>query len=116
MGHSGNPWGLVKGKRIVGQMVSDMFCKRDVPAALESEDYTVHGLRRTVASQMDEMGIPEATIALCLNHSEGKPRKTVTRGYIKPSTEVQRARELAKLELKRAAFDRWAERLRDIVG
>jgi integrase len=112
---AGNPWGLVNGKRILGQRVSDMFCKRDVPKALGSADYTVHGLRRTVASQMDEMGIPESTIALCLNHSEGG-RKSVTRGYIKPSAAVLRARELAKLELKRAAFDQWAERLRGIVG
>jgi hypothetical protein len=47
----------VNGKRIVGQTVSDTFCKRDVPAALGAADYTVHGLRRTVASQMDEIGI-----------------------------------------------------------
>jgi hypothetical protein len=64
---------------------------------------------------MDEMGIPESTIALCLNHSDGN-RKRVTRGYIKPSAEVQRARELAKLALKRDAFDRWAERLREIIA
>jgi integrase len=116
---AGNPWGTVrvkgKARRIVGQMVSDTFCKCDVPAALGTEDYTVHGLRRTVASQMDEMGIPESTIALCLNHSDGK-RKSVTRGYIKPSAAVLKARELAKLELKREAFDRWAERLREIIG
>ena len=74
-----------------------------------------HGLRRTVASQMDEMGIPESTIALCLNHSDGK-RKSVTRGYIKPSAAVLKAHELAKLALKRDAFDQWAERLRGIVG
>jgi integrase len=116
---AGNPWGTVlisgKPRRIVGQMVSDQFCKSDVPAALEADDYTVHGLRRTVASQMDEMGIPESTIALCLNHSDGK-RKSVTRGYIKPSAAVERARELAKLALKRDALDRWAERLRGIIA
>jgi integrase len=116
---AGNPWGtvIVKGKprRIVGQMVSDTFCKSDVPKALGAPDYTVHGLRRTVASQMDEMGIPESTIALCLNHSDGK-RKSVTRGYIKPSAAVLRARELAKLALRRAAFDQWAERLREIIA
>jgi hypothetical protein len=88
----------------------------DVPAALGAPDYTIHSLRRTVASQMDEMGIPETTIALCLNHSYGPSRKCVTRRYIKPSAEVLRARELAKLELKRAAFDQWADRLRGIVG
>ena len=95
-------------------MVSDTFCKFDVPAALEAEDYTVHGLRRTVASQMDEMGIPESTITLCLNHSDGNAR--ASRGYIKPSAAVLKARELAKLALKRDAFDQWAERLRGIVG
>jgi hypothetical protein len=54
-------------------MVSDTFCKRDVPRALGAADHAVHGLRRTVASQMDEMGIPESTIALCLNYSDGNP-------------------------------------------
>jgi integrase len=116
---AGTPWGtvIVKGKprRIVGQMVSDTFCKCDVPRALGAADYTIHGLRRTVASQMDEMGIPESTIALCLNHSEGG-RKSVTHGYIKPSAAVLKARELARLALKRDAFDRWAERLRKIIG
>jgi hypothetical protein len=63
---------------------------------------------------MDEMGIPETTVALCLNHSDGQIRKSVTRRYIKPSAEVLRAREFAKLQLKRAAFDQWADRL--IVG
>jgi hypothetical protein len=72
-------------------------------------------MRRTVATRMVEMGIPETKIALCLNHSEGG-RKNVTRGYIKPSAEVQRARELAKLALKLDAFDRWAERLREIIA
>ena len=43
-------------------------------------------------------------------------RKSVTRGYIKPSAAVLKARELAKLALKRDAFDRWAERLREIIG
>ena len=62
-----------------------------------------------------ETGLPESTIALCLNHSDGK-RKSVTRGFIKPSPAVLRARELAKLELKRAAFNQWADRLRGIVG
>jgi integrase len=112
---SGNPWGLVNGKRITALMVSDTFCKRDVPKALGCDDYTIHGLRRTVASQMDEMGFPESTIALCLNHGDGG-RKSVTRGYIKPSVEVLRAREAAKLALKRDAFERWAERLREIIA
>jgi hypothetical protein len=37
-------------------------------------------------------------------------------GYIKPSAAVLRARELAKLALKRGAFDQWAERLREIIA
>jgi hypothetical protein len=35
---------------------------------------------------------------------------------VKPSAAVLRARELAKLALKRDAFDRWTERLREIIG
>jgi hypothetical protein len=40
--------------------------------------------------------IPESTIALCLNHSDGR-RKSVTRGYIKPSAAVLKARDLSKV-------------------
>jgi integrase len=113
---SGSPWGLANGMPIMAKRVTDAFFKADVPAALGAPDYTIHSLRRTVASQMDEMGIPESTISLCINHSDGQSRKSVTRRYIKPSAEVLRARELAKLGLKRAALDQWAERLRGIVG
>ena len=111
----GCPWGEVKGRIILAQQVSDAFCKDDVPAALDAPDYTIHSLRHTVASQMDEMGIPETTIALCLSHHYGPSGKSVTRSYIAPSAKVQRARELAKLELKRAAFDQWAARLPEII-
>jgi hypothetical protein len=109
------PWGEVKGRIILAQQVSDVFCKADVPAALGAPDCTIHSLRHTVASQMDEMGIPETTIALCLSHHYGPSGKSVTRSYIAPSAKIQRARELAKLELKRAAFDQWAARLREII-
>jgi integrase len=113
---SGSPWGEANGLPIVARRVSDAFFKADVPAALGLADFTIHGLRRTVASQMDEMGIPESTIALCLNHHYGPSKKSVTRGYIKPSAEVFRARELAKLKLRRDALDQWADRLREIVS
>jgi hypothetical protein len=112
---AGCPWGEVKRRIILAQQVSDAFCKADVPAALGARDYTIHSLRHTVASQMDEMGIPETTIALCLSHNYGPSGKSVTRSYMTPSAKVQRARELAKLELKRAAFDQWAARLREII-
>jgi integrase len=115
---SGSPWGLVRGKPITGAIVSNMFCRRDVPKALGAPDYTAHSLRRTVATQLDEMGVLESTVALCLNHSEGESSRKhkTTRMYIQPSAAVLKARELAKLDLKRDAFDRWAERLRGIVG
>ena len=71
--------------------------------------------RQNAQRRSHSFRLPESTIALCLNHSDGR-RKSVTRGYIKPSAAVQRARELAKLELKRAAFNQWAERLREIIG
>jgi integrase len=114
----GSPWPLIDGKTITGARVSSVFCKHDVPKALGADDYTAHSLRRTVATQMDEMGILESTIALCLNHSEGDSgkRNRVTALYVQPSAAVLHARELAKLALKREAFDLWAARLRDIIG
>ncbi len=110
---AGCPWGEGKGRIILAQQVSDVFCKADVPAALGAPDYTIHSLRHTVASQME--GSPETTIALCLSHHYGPSGKSVTRSYIAPSAKVQRAREVAKLEPKRAAFDQWASRLREII-
>jgi integrase len=120
--NSGSPWGLIQGKPIVSAKVSKLFYNFDVPKALGAPDYTAHSMRRTVATQMDEMGILLSTISLCLNHSEderredGTRRNETTRVYIKPSAAVLKARELAKLALKRDAFDRWAERLREIIA
>jgi hypothetical protein len=82
---------------------------------LDKETVTILMLVAFEESTQRHIRLPESTIALCLNHSDGR-RKSVTRGYIKPSAAVLRARELAKLELKRAAFDQWAERLREIIG
>jgi hypothetical protein len=48
-----------------------------------------------------------------LRKEDDKRRKSVTRVYVKPSAPVLKARELAKHALKRDAFDRWAERLRE---
>jgi integrase len=121
-GETGSPWGLIEGTPVTGSRVSNMFYKRDVPKALGAPDYTAHSMRRTVGTQMDDMGILESTISLCLNHSEGerredgRKRNKTTRIYIKPSAAVLKARELAKLDLKRDAFDRWAERLREIIA
>jgi hypothetical protein len=99
-------------------------CTRQVGETPASSRNVRHFERFTVAKARDALRLanrewqrarPESTIALCLNHSDGN-RKSATRGYIKPSAEVRRARELAKIALKRDAFDRWAERLREIIA
>jgi len=80
------PWGEVNGRIILAQQVSDVFCKADAPAALGAPGYTIHGLRYTVASRMDEMG----------NNHRAMPQssgKSGTRSCIAPSAKVQRARE-----------------------
>jgi integrase len=64
--------------------------------------FTAHDLRRTVATMMGELGIDGDTIGLVLNHR--KPGVT-TRHYDHSTRETA----------KRAALDRWAQRLTQIV-
>jgi integrase len=64
--------------------------------------FTAHDLRRTVATMMGELGIEADTIGLVLNHR--KPGVT-TRHYDHSTRETA----------KRAALDRWAQRLAQIV-
>jgi integrase len=64
--------------------------------------FTAHDLRRTVATMMGELGIEADTIGLVLNHR--KPGVT-TRHYDHSTRETA----------KRAALDRWAQRLTQIV-
>jgi integrase len=64
--------------------------------------FKAHDLRRTVATMMGELGIDSDTIGLVLNHR--KPGVT-TRHYDHSTRETA----------KRAALDRWAQRLVQIV-
>ena len=63
--------------------------------------FSAHDLRRTVATMMGELGIDSDTIGLVLNHR--KPGVT-TRHYDHSQREAA----------KRAALDRWAQRLTQI--
>ena len=71
-------------------------------AAATGIPFTAHDLRRTVATMMGELGIEADTIGLVLNHR--KPGVT-TRHYDHSTRETA----------KRAALDRWAQRLTQIV-
>ena len=71
-------------------------------AAMTGITFTAHDLRRTVATMMGELGIEADTIGLVLNHR--KPGVT-TRHYDHSTRETA----------KRAALDRWAQRLTQIV-
>jgi len=84
-------------------------CNPDRRRALEAwrawatiPPFTPHDLRRTCASRLGEMGFPRETIAAVLNHTDG----SVTRIYDRYSRDAE----------KRAALDRWAARLLEIVG
>jgi len=71
-------------------------------AAKTGVAFTAHDLRRTVATEMGELGIDADTIGLVLNHR--KPGVT-TRHYDHSTRETA----------TRAALDRWAQRLIQIV-
>jgi integrase len=108
-----DPWGLVNDLPVTGYRISDVFSDRDISKRLGSvKGYNIHSLRRTFATGLDELGIPESTIRLCLNHS--KKRKegendgaAVTQRYIINSDNAAQRKARARMELKRAAFDEW---------
>jgi integrase len=106
-----NPWGKLNGRDIRSIRISDDFL--GVPAKLKSvKGYTAHGLRRTVATCMEEIGVEVSTISLCLNHKvdDGKAKASrTTRIYIKPRTDIV-------MERKRVAFETWAAHLRKIIS
>jgi integrase len=75
------------------------------PLGLHDNPATPHDLRRTVASQMAAMGIPENIVARVLNHSS-EIAKTITGAvYIRHSFAAE----------KRHALNAWAKRLTDII-
>ncbi|MEH2504981.1 integrase [Bradyrhizobium sp. AZCC 1578] len=108
-----NPWGLVADTPVTGPRLTVLFSGRDISKRLGSvKGYTIHGLRRTCATYLDEMGFPESTISLCLNHSPKREKRpdagaTVTRRYIKAKQSTAERRAAALMELKRQAFNEW---------
>ncbi|KRR10833.1 hypothetical protein CQ12_21435 [Bradyrhizobium jicamae] len=108
-----NPWGLVNDTPVTGPRLTVLFSGRDISKRLGSaKGYTIHGLRRTCATYLDEMGFPESTISLCLNHSPKREKRpdagaAVTRRYIKAKQSTMQRRAAALMELKRQAFDEW---------
>ena len=76
--------------------------------------FTPHDLRRTAATMCGELGLSEASIALCLDHQankdeNGKPLPAVTRKVYNRATRIIVAK-------KREVLDAWAVELRRIVG
>ena len=65
------------------------------------EDFRLHDLRRTAASNLTSLGIPRLVVSKLLNHAEGG----VTRIYDRHSYDAE----------KRAALLRWEERLSELV-
>jgi integrase len=81
---------------------------------LGMKPFTPHDLRRTAATMCGELGLPDAGIALCLDHQankdeNGKPLPTVTNKVYNRATRVQ-------VEKKRKVLDAWAVELRRIIG
>lgn len=108
-----NPWGLVNDAPVTGPRLTVLFSGRDISKRLGSvKGYTIHGLRRTCATYLDELGFPTSTVSLCLNHSPKREKRpdagtAVTRRYIKTSASTMQRRAAALMETKRAAFDEW---------
>jgi integrase len=72
---------------------------------LDENPATPHDLRRTVASQLAAMGIPESIIARVLNHTSEIGRTITGRSYIRHAFAAE----------KRHALESWSSRLADII-
>ena len=69
--------------------------------------FPTHDLRRTVASQMVQMGIGLETVAAVLGHSAGGATvATLRRHYVRTD----------QINIKRAALDAWSARLQDLIS
>jgi hypothetical protein len=97
---------LVKGVKVT--------CTPGICELLGLEPFTPHDLRRTAATMCGELGLSEASIALCLDHQankdeNGKPLPSVTRKVYNRATRII-------VTKKREILDRWAVELRRIIG
>jgi integrase len=80
---------------------------KKAPAAIATVlgfDFRGHDLRRTAATKMAQVGIPQAHIAYVLNHVDGLPR--ATRVYQRYQFDAE----------KRTALESWARALRGILS
>ena len=62
----------------------------------------LHDLRRTFATHLRTLGVDRLVVSKLLNHAEGGVTKTYDRWAADPE--------------KAAAMERWANRLREIIG
>ena len=74
---------------------------------LPIEKFTTHDLRRTVATQLVEMGVALDVVAAVIGHEAGgRDTRTLVRHYVRTSL----------VERKRNVFSSWDQRLREIVA
>ena len=66
------------------------------------DDWHLHDLRRTFATELRRMGIDRLVVSKLLNHAEGG----VTKIYDRYTADPEQA----------AAMERWANRLREIIS
>ena len=66
--------------------------------------FRIHDIRRTVATELAALGVPTDTISAILNHTVGERKDTRT--YVR----------YARIEEKRAALDKWARHVEQIVS
>ena len=69
------------------------------------EPFTAHDLRRTAATGMAALGVPDSIISRCLNHITG----------LSSVTQIHYNHH-AYLDEKRAAMERWERRVLELVG
>lgn len=67
-------------------------------------EFTIHDIRRTVATEIAALGVPTDTVSAILNHTVG--RSKATRIYVR----------YAHIEEMRTALEKWARRLEHIVS
>ena len=98
---NGSEWVFPAKQGSSGHFTSFQKAIERIRAKTGVQDFKLHDLRRTAASCMTGMGIPRLTVSMILNHVE----KGVTKVYDRHSYDNE----------KKAALDRWAQRLEQII-
>jgi integrase len=94
---------LLTDRALASDDIGGALGERTLPCA----HFTSHDLRRTMVSEMDEMGIPLDTIAAAIGHQRGSKRtRTLIKHYSRAVLD----------ERVEAALMAWDQRLRDILG